>query len=315
MLKTINKTHLEGYVYDHKLTLGEVKNTQSENFGKPFIRGTLNIATDEDGLNVVPITFKYVSPLTSKGNENETFKVLERIITGNQTWTAMGKDNALKIRIDTSLGVNDFYDRNNELVSPKINDGGFVHTISDFGNIRNKFTNDILITGTREKEEVVDENTGSIISPAKLVIKGAVFNDFKKELYPVELIAVDAAAMDYFASLGATDTNPVLTQVSGAILSQQIETTRVVESAFGAPQVTTSTRSVREWVVDWAKPELYDFGSEEIMTVADVNKMIADRQVKLAEEKKRTEDYRNSQGNAISSSSAPIAVNNANFKF
>ena len=53
MRKNLNAEHIEGRVYEHELAIKAVSNTASKNFGKEFIAGTLDIATDEEGLNVL----------------------------------------------------------------------------------------------------------------------------------------------------------------------------------------------------------------------------------------------------------------------
>lgn len=57
MKKTINKETIEGRVYQFDLEVKKVQNTESENYGKDFISGTLEVAVDEDGLNVVPVHY------------------------------------------------------------------------------------------------------------------------------------------------------------------------------------------------------------------------------------------------------------------
>ena len=47
MRKCVNAEHLEGYVYQHSLTVKQVKNEQSKNFGQDFISGDLEIAVDD----------------------------------------------------------------------------------------------------------------------------------------------------------------------------------------------------------------------------------------------------------------------------
>ena len=51
----INKEFIEGRLYQHNLVMKTVKNEQSAEFGKEFISGTIDIATDEEGLNVIPV--------------------------------------------------------------------------------------------------------------------------------------------------------------------------------------------------------------------------------------------------------------------
>ena len=71
MRKNVNSEHIEGRVYQHNLELKTVSNQSSKNFGKQFINGTIEVATDEAGLNVVPVKFLYVTEMTAKGGKNK----------------------------------------------------------------------------------------------------------------------------------------------------------------------------------------------------------------------------------------------------
>ena len=82
MKKMINTTHIEGLVYDHKLEK-KVSGKESKNPGTEFINGILNVATDDKGMNVVPVHFSYVTATTSKGGTNNTYNALSRIIDEN----------------------------------------------------------------------------------------------------------------------------------------------------------------------------------------------------------------------------------------
>ena len=117
MRKAQNTERIEGRIYQHDLTIKQVQNKDSKNFGKDFIAGNLEVATDEDGLNVIKVHFTYVTETTNSGAKNATFSTLKKIIEENNTWTTKGKDGATKVRIDTALALNDFYNNNDELVS------------------------------------------------------------------------------------------------------------------------------------------------------------------------------------------------------
>ena len=149
------------------------------NFGKEFISGTIDIATDEEGLNVIPIHFTYVTEITNSGKTNATFTNLKNIINGARTWMTDGKDMALRVRCNTSLGLNDFYNQNDELVSAKRNEGGFVSTVKDLvpEDERNTFKFDMVITSVTR----VEANPEAGIDSDFDRIKGAVF-DFRKSL-------------------------------------------------------------------------------------------------------------------------------------
>lgn len=303
MKKTINSERIEGRLYQHNLEKKTVQNKNSENFGKEFISGTLEIATDEAGLNVVPIHFTYVVETTKSGKKNVTFGVLDNIINGGKAWVIDGKDAALKLRCNTALALNDFYTNDGDLVSVKRNEGGFVNTIKDLAkeDERSTFSADMLITSVVRVEEDPDNGVNADF----LRIRGAVFN-FRNDLLPVEFTCRDSRAFNYFESLDASGANPIFTEVRGNIVNNIIKQTIAEESAFGTASVRTVQRTVREWVINWARPTEYDFGAEDVLTADELKKAMQDREVYLADIKKRAEEYRASRDNAAAAvSTAP----------
>ena len=105
MRKMQNTVTLYGYVYDSDLSLKQVKNTNSPNFGKDFIQGTLYIAVDDDFLNVIPVYYSYVTPTTKAGRENRTFTTLSKFLDYND----VESENFAKVKVDTAIALNDFY--------------------------------------------------------------------------------------------------------------------------------------------------------------------------------------------------------------
>ena len=77
--KMINSTHIEGVLYEHKLELKE-SGPNSKNPGTKFISGTIDIATDDAGINIVPVHFTYVTEKTAKGSTNATSAEIQRYI-------------------------------------------------------------------------------------------------------------------------------------------------------------------------------------------------------------------------------------------
>ena len=308
MKKAINREHIEGYVYEHNLAIKTVQNTESKNYGKEFINGTLDIQTDEAGLNVVTVAFTYVTEVTSKGTKNETYTTLKNIIENGKTVLVDGKDAATKVRIDTALGLNDFYtSRNGEetLVSVKRNDGGFVHATNKLGEeaTRNTFEFDMLINGTR----LVEADEEKHIDADYLIVKGAVFN-FRNAILPVELVVKSAGGIKYFESLDASPSNLVFTKVWGKIESQTIVDKREEESAFGDAAVKEYTRTVREWVITGTAKETYEIGDEKNGITADeIKTAMADREVYLADVKKRADEYQASKAANMSTTATPSA--------
>lgn len=318
MRKNVKNTiHLEGYVYEHKLAVKTVQNKESENFGKEFINGTLSIATDEDCLNVVPINFTYVTPTTKNGKVNETYTVLKEIIDSGKTVLVDGKDNAMKVRIDTSLGVNDFYTnrdgKEEVLVSAQRCDGGFVHktnTFSDKLDKRNRFEFDMLIN----KVTRVEADEEKHIDEDYVEVKGYVFN-FRNEILPTKLVVKGKGGMDYFESLDASDKNLIFTKVWGSINSENIVTRVEEEVAFGAPLVKEFTRSKKEWIVTGAAKESYEVGdAENGITLEEVEEAEKNRNIYLADVKKRQDEYQATK-NAGAAPAGVAATAVAGFNF
>lgn len=296
--KVYNNVHLEGYLYEHDLQVRE-SGPNSKNPGTEFIMGNIHIATDDKLENVVAVHFTYVTATTAKGNANATFGLLKDIIEGKLcNVMEHGADKAAKLRIDTAVGLNEFYtDRNGkeELVSAKRNEGGFLHTtatLAEDEKDRNIFDTDMLITNVRRVEANVETNTAE-----KVIIKGYIF-DFRKAILPVEFVATNSAAMDYFEDLGASTTNPVFTRLKGRQISTTVVRKITEESAFGEPSVREVRSSRKEFLVTWAQNEPYVWDDESTITAAELTEAMANREVYLAGVKQRQDEYNASRGQA-----------------
>ena len=303
MKKMINKVHIEGWVYDHKLT-SKVAGEKAKNPGVTFINGTVDVATDDNCLNIVTIHYSYVTPVTKKNKPNATFNALNAILTDNKTVVKVGKENAVKVRADTSIGLNEFYsDRSGkeELVSAKRNEGGFIHIITDAlsekDTDRNNWEADTVVTKVREIEADPERNL-----PAKVVISGYMF-DFKNALLPIDVVAYKESAQNYFLGLEASESNPTFIKLKGQQVSQVIIRSVTEESAFGdEPDVKEFKNTVREFVVTSALPP-YEWDSEESITAQEMKEALASREITKAEIKQRQDEY-----NASRSTKAPAAA-------
>lgn len=309
MRKVLNKEHIEGRVFEHSLALKTVQNTESENFGKAFIAGSLDVATDEDCLNVITVNFTYVTEFTSKGQKNATFAALKTIIDNGKTIQVDGKDAATMVKIDTALALNDFFseravtESNPEgRVSAKKNEGGFVHIVNSLDpneDNRNTFECDFLINGTRMVEADPERN----IDADYLIVKGAAFN-FRNAILPLELTCRIPGGMKYFESLDASQNNLVFTKVWGKINSQNIVNKVEEESAFGEPVVKEYTRTVKDWTITGcsSSDKIYTIEDGGDISVDEIKTALADREKYLAEIKKRQEEYQASKNSAPAAS-------------
>lgn len=303
MKKMINKVHIEGWVYDHKLT-SKVSGEKAKNPGVTFINGTIDIATDDNCLNIVTIHYSYVTPVTKQNKPNATYNALNAILTDNKTVVKVGKENAVKVRADTSIGLNEFYsDRSGkeELISAKRNEGGFIHIVTDAlgekDTDRNNWEADTVVTKVREIDADPERNLS-----AKVVISGYMF-DFRNALLPVDVVAYKESARNYFLELEASESNPTFIKLKGQQVSQVIIRTVTEESAFGdEPDIKEFKNTVREFVVTGALPP-YEWDSEESITAQEMKEALANREITKAEIKQRQDEY-----NASRSSKAPAAA-------
>lgn len=312
MKNMINATHIEGLVYESTLEL-RVSGENSKHPGTEFIMGNLNIATDDACTNIVPVHFTYVTAITARSNANATFAVLKDIIDG-KVGTVMkdGIEKAGKVRIDSAIGLNEFYsDRNGkeELVSVKRNEGGFVHLASALApdeKSRNTFQADMLITSAVRVEGNEEKGTKD-----KVVVKGCIF-DFRKAILPIDFSITNERGMDYFEDLGASPKEPVFTKVWGRQISQTTTNKTVEQSSWGEDRVVETPVTRREWIITGSNPEPYVWDDEETILATELTKAMTDRETYLASIKQRQDEYKASK---IAQAAAPAMPSNSEFKF
>ncbi|MBO5956892.1 MAG: hypothetical protein J6Q39_04985 [Bacteroidales bacterium] len=300
----INRTHIEGLLYQHDLEL-KVTGDNSKNPGTEFISGNIEIATDDAGVNIVPVHFTYVTATTSKGKANASFSTLSDIING-KLGTVMkdGADKAVKLRIDSAIGLNEFYsDRNGkeELVSVKRNEGGFIHVVNAINEdekTRNTFEVDMIITNVTHVDANEERQT-----PEKSIVRGAIFN-FRNDLMPIELSVLNPNAMNYFEGLDASAKNPVFTKVKGRQVSETITRTIEEESAFGEASVREVKSTRKDFVITWAMKEPYLWDDESTITASELKDCMAKRETDLAAMKARSDEYKASKGGAAKATPA-----------
>lgn len=295
MQKMINKSHVEGILYEHSLE-AKVTGPNSKAPGTPFISGTISIATDNALTNIVPVHFTYVTEKTAKGSANATYSLLQNIIDGVVgTYMKDGADKAAKLRIDSVVGLNEFYAERNgkdELVSQKTNEGGFVHTttmLNEDEDARNTFECDIVINQVVH----VDADDERKI-PEKALVRGVIFN-FRNEILPVEFVAYNPGAIAYYEGLEASASNPVFTKLWGNQVSNVIKREIREESAFGEDSVRIVQSTRKEYVIKGGKKETYDWDTEDTILASELSQAIANRETYLATLKQRREEYKASK--------------------
>lgn len=307
-----NTEKFSGRLYDiSKLAKKTVANTDSKSYGQEYIGGSVDIATDDDCLNVVTVNFTFVQPTYKSGKENKSYAVLNKLLESGKTVVNDGKDAATLVSVDGAIDVNDFYtQRNGEevLVSAKRNAGSFINIINKLPeDNRSIFECDMLINGT----QYVEADEEKHIDTDYLIVKGATFA-YGGRLLPLEFIVKNIGGIKYFESLNASPDNLVFTKVWGTISSSTIVERREEESAFGEPSVKEITRTRKEYVITGTSraDAVYPIDDEKDgITKEEIKKAMADREVYLAEVKQKADEYQNSKnaGTASNVASAPAA--------
>lgn len=313
-----NSTRVEGWLYSHKLEK-RVTGENSAHPGTEYIRGSVDVATDDSMLNIVTVNYTYVTDRPESKNFHESYVNLSNILNGTlKCSTEVGPERAAKVRLDSAVGVNDFYtDRNGteELVSAKRNEGGFVRVVNVLNadeNQRSTFDCDMIITGVKH----VDANEERSVKEHS-VVSGYVFN-FRKEILPVDFHASNPGAMRYFENLDATEANPVFTRVRGKQISNTVTRQITEESAFGDPVVREVTSSRKEFEITWAQPEEYTWDDPETYTAKELQAAKEARETNLATIKSRADEYKANRGTANTPSafsSVPVSNSKVEFDF
>lgn len=318
-----NSVLVRGRVFDFDLTkrtTGATSKTPNMN----YIMGRVNVAVDEDGMNVVPVSFGFLSTRETyrNGKENATYQTLLDLIEKEEyrgrTWKDGGKDAALQVRIDGDIETNDFVTSSGEMASPKQVRGAFIHLLTPAEEGKNfgaTFEADMLAQGAAMRE--------STDGSEYMELKGFVFG-YSARLFPITLSVPGENGQQFFDNEDITPSNPYFGKVWGNIRSTVQVIEREVDDSnvgFGvAPAAAATTRTLRTWDVDGANVNLGL--SEDTITQEELQNSYNVREEHLADIRRQWEE-RNNSGPARSgfpaSSAAPKstkkATSAADFKF
>lgn len=313
MRQNKNQVNLQGYVYDISKLAMRVTGANSKNPGTEYIGGELSIAVDEAGLNVIPVRFSYVTATYAKsGKPNNTFTLLNKMLSEPKTWVADGKDAAYKVRIDASLGLNDFIANDGQRISAQVINGSFVSFVNELPekeSERNKFLCDIVIT----KVKHIEADPERYIENDYVTVGGATF-DFRNSLLPMEFSVRNPAGMNVLEDSGASASEPLYTKIWGQIINNTVKIERVEESAFGVSAVSTFERKSREWLIEGMAKVPYEFGEENILTREELSKAMQDREVAWASIQKRYDESQSAKGfTQTLASDVPVKTGEFNF--
>lgn len=294
MKNMTNATHIEGFLYQHTLEK-KVTGPNSKHPGTEYVSGNIDIATDDELVNIVTVHFSYITKTVGKEDkkkDDSRWPILVDIIDGRyKTVVSDGVENATRLAVDSAIDLNEFYsdrDGTDTLVSAKRNEGGFIrilNSISSDENSRNTFKVDMVITKVTEVEPDAEKDT-----PAKAIVRGVIFN-FRKDILPVEFSAYNPGAIKYFTGLDASSKNPVFTSIWGHQVSQTKVNKVTEQSAFGEDYVREYRSVKRDWVISGANKTPYEWDDESTILASELAEAMANRETYLATLKTNREAY------------------------
>ena len=282
-----NDVNLTGFVFSANFRTCTSKATIKWHPNEGYISGNLNIATDEDAMNVVPVNFFVYENRRNKDDDivpNETYQTLLQIMNG-PTYETAG-DKAPKVRISATVDTNDFYSsRTDDIVSAQRVNGRFIHVMSPGTSVTPaNFDVNAVVTSAVEREVEGRD--------PYLDVRGYVFNYNGTRLFPVRFECQDKSGQSFLLGLEPSSTNPVVMNIWGSIQTTVIEKAPAeqeeVANGFGVRPVISGNNvsTVRSWVITGADTGCVpEFGDVAPFTKNDMKRLIDERNVRLEEVK------------------------------
>ena len=297
MKKMINKSHVEGLLYENELKL-QVAGASAKNPGMEYVAGKLHIETSEN--NIVPVDF-YEGALTSKGNRNGKFDTIKDLVTAASVMGS-SRELALGIKVDSAVSLNQWY-KGEELIATPRNFGGFLHAMAQ-GNLAcgATFEVDAVIVNTAAETKKLPDQT--IEETGRLVVNGLIF-DFRNDIMPVKFIVENPNGIKFFEAIAPN----TFTKVWGNQVSATFKVVKTEESAFGDSKVNESEYSRKEFVITGVMKDAYLNDAD--LTVQDIQTAMANRNVALATMKQKNEARNANKGSAPSGQVNPLDKLNA----
>lgn len=242
-----NNVVIAGNLVDVNLRMEE-KVTRDTNEPYTAILGTftLSVPSENETSNIQLRTF--AKEYFNSGKENPSFKIFKSWLTDISEHDGLLTNFKDKMyRVNTKISGNAFLNQQGELVEAVQIQAGFLNS-SQVGLPRAEFTADALITSTPTEVIKNEEPTGDYN------LNVTLFDDYSGS-FPCSFTLKDPRAVEYFEGLDASQGNPVLIEIWGKIINNEIETKKVVESAFGEPLIEVSSITISQRVITGAALE------------------------------------------------------------
>lgn len=251
-----------------------------------FKGGSFNVlvSSGTDQEVVVEVKFFPQSRVFKNKKENSNFEFLEKLMNA-KTITQDGINAADSVRLTTQISSNQYYKEEGSdwrLVEFAENTMAFGHLDSAAKPIA-AFEVDALVTAFDE-EIFGDAPTG------RYVLKGQVFNDYRKVFMPVSFIVEGADKINYIAS-NYTPGEAYVT-LHGEITSRTFESNSSQETVGFGEVAIERTSSRREYLITGGTPP-----REMDMTDEDMAQVKANRELLLSEAKNYAIERKGKQKN------------------
>lgn len=284
MKKMNNSAVVAGRVYEFDLEVKQVKREDSANYGKDFIQGSVSVAVDDTGTNVVQVHYSYVAPTYKNGNPNSTYTVLKNLIDNEVSWLTNSKEEAPFIELKPTIALNDYYSVNRkEFVSFVRLEGGFARMLNK-PQYENRFDADMIITQVIDKSEPEKEG-----EKGHLDIKGAVFS-WNGSLLPVTFRIENEQGIKWVLNQDISPKEPMLIPIIGSVVNMTIVETKTEENVFGG-EIVTQTESVKRAFMVNAMKSPYEFDDDNTITIEELKTAQENRNIYLAEVEKNAIEY------------------------
>lgn len=218
----------------------------SKKSGKPYIMGEVKVRTTATiaGANVdleIPVRV-FANQHKKDGGANPAYDSIKKLESMASIAACDGDvTKADRVRFDNAnIQMNEFYGRNEQLVSYPIVRGTFVRKVNnDNYNPTATFANVIVVGGFKEETDKNGDLTG------RLIVKG-ILPQYGDKVDVVDYIVESDAAKTHISTYWQKGDT---VRITGILNFSSTTETEVIEMGFGDPQIKHKTKSITELLV------------------------------------------------------------------
>ena len=246
-----NGLEVIGYLIENNL---EVKKTR-DGLGT-YVRGRLTVRTGENEDHILEV---FEMSKTKSGNENSAFTSITTAMKNMKSLAEivaeMDEEELAELKIEEleeltylqangHLAINDYFDlKTNKLVSYPQLKARYLSTKQGFDNNGNKRPSkaEFKVSGIIDKLNEKEENGEPVLDISLLV------PDWRGQIEPMDFVVRDPQGVEAISSMFGVGEPFFIT--SGMVRNFFKEEQVVKEAMWGAPEVTTVRKALREWQV------------------------------------------------------------------